>query len=471
MRPVRGGLEGVRPVAGGPQRVAQVRRAEPGPVPGRRQRRDPRPVVPPEHRGGLRAGGLRDPAPPRHADQEQDPVAGPAADAEVRGQRAGLRRAVREGEERPCLGGRREAEEGEAGPGLHELPDGIQALSPARERPGLHPLLLGERSGAQDDVGQEAETALGAQDELAEVRAGGRCRVGRHVQGPGRGLQGPTRVQLLDPPDAEALQARSARRDPAADGGQLPGLRLVTDGQAPGRQLGGKVRAGDPGANGGEPAALVHPAHRVQPREVHGDEGVRARAGADPADDAGAAAVRDQAGSLLARDVDDVADVRVGQGAGDGVGNRLEAAGAERDEVRERLAAGPPDPELRIRGEEGIVAALQAAGRDGGHDLRQGRVPWPDPRAEGPRPGTCARTRPPGCRRPRRPSRSSVACVHRARSGAGVEYRCGIVTEAPGGRDVRRPNVEAVRFATGTVWPSSRPRVTGAPASPAGPAR
>ena len=78
---------------------------------------------------------------------------------------------------------------------------------------------------------------------------------------------------------------------------------------------------------------------------------------------------------MLARDVDDVADVRARRGAGDGIRDGLEAAGPQRDEVREGLAAGPPDAQLRIGGQEGIVRGRQAAGRDRGHHLREGRVP------------------------------------------------------------------------------------------------
>ena len=76
-------------------------------------------------------------------------------------------------------------------------------------------------------------------------------------------------------PKAEAPLAGRERRDPAADGAQLPRLRLVTEGEAtPGeRRLEG--RSGGAGADRGQAAP---PVEIAQAGQVHGEHGAVAEA-------------------------------------------------------------------------------------------------------------------------------------------------------------------------------------------------
>ena len=61
---------------------------------------------------------------------------------------------------------------------------------------------------ADGRLGEDAEPALRAEDELAQVRAGGRGRDGRQLERPGRRLDAAAGEQGLDPPEARATAGR-----------------------------------------------------------------------------------------------------------------------------------------------------------------------------------------------------------------------------------------------------------------------
>ena len=184
-------------------------------------------------------------------------------------QRAGLRRAIREGEQRAAsrqawTGG---AARGRAAPARAPgRPPGPLpsrgAPRPASARPP------GERRGPQDDVRQEPETPLGAEDELAQVRSGGRRRVRRHLQRPGRRLERAARrssCSIRPTPRLRRPEPRAATQPPTVassqDCGSWPMVR-------PRGRPAAVARSGpvDPGADGDEAAALVHAADAVEAR-------------------------------------------------------------------------------------------------------------------------------------------------------------------------------------------------------------
>ena len=115
--------------------------------------------------------------------------------------------------------------------------------------------------------------------------------------------------EVLDAAEAEAPLAGRARRDPAADGAQLPRLRLVTEGEAtPGeRRLEG--RSGGAGADRGQAAPPVEIAQAGEPGQVHGEHGAVADSRRHAADDARPAAERDHRGARLGRIGEEVADL------------------------------------------------------------------------------------------------------------------------------------------------------------------
>ena len=382
-RPVGGGLERLGAVAGRDERVAQVRRPQAGPVPGVGERGQLHATVPAERGAGLaprRLHGARRPARP---DQEQAPVGRPASGTEVRAQRAELAGLVGEREQRARLLDRRQAEHRQAGSRPGEVARRLEPLGPAGHRPRVEAVGVGERGRPQHDVGEEPEPALRPEDELAEVRArrGGRER--RQVERSRGRLEDAAREQLLDPPETQAAHPRAAGRDPAADRRELERLRLVADGQAVRRQRLGECRPGRPGASAvTRPDPLVDGRHAGEPRQVDGDERVGRRPGVDAADDARAAAIRDQPGSRRSGEVEDRADLGAVCGPGDGIGDRVEAAEPQVEQVGERLAAGVPDASLGIgveevvrgnpRGRHGLdhVRERREGRRGGGADLR-----------------------------------------------------------------------------------------------------
>ena len=97
--------------------------------------------------------------------------------------------------------------------------------------------------GAQPDAGDDAERALGAEEEAAEVGTGGRGRgdagaddraVGQDDLQPGD--------EVVDLAVAGAVLPGAAAGDPAAHGGDVEALREVPDAQTVPGQIGLEVR-------------------------------------------------------------------------------------------------------------------------------------------------------------------------------------------------------------------------------------
>jgi hypothetical protein len=326
--------------------------------------------VAPEARGGLGSRRLHGAGCAARPDEEQAPVIGTPPGTEVRAERPELARPVGEREERAGLGEGRQAEHRQAGPRTGEVVGRLEPRGPAGHRPGIDPIRRGQRGRPQDDVGEEPEPALRPEDELAQVRAGGGGGERRQVERPGGRLEDAAREQLLDAADAQTPHPRAAGRDPAPDRRELERLRLVAHRQAVGGERLGEGWPGGPGARRHQAAPLVDGRHARDARQVDGDERVPRRTGVDPAHDARAAAVRDEAGAGRAGQVEDRADLGPVRRCRDRVRDRVEAAEPQVEEVGQRLATGMAHPCLRVRVEE--VVRRHARRRHGAGDVLEG---------------------------------------------------------------------------------------------------
>ncbi len=267
---------------------------------------------------------------------------------------------------------------------------------PARGRPSIprsqsgdeqrdRSLVVRHRHRPDRRLGHDPEPTLRPEDDLAEVGAGSRGRMGRQVEGAGRGLEPSAGEQRLDPAEAERALAGRAGDDPAAERRELPGLRLVTQHPAPGPERRLERRTGrrrHRTSRGRSPRRTTRsPASRSRSTARIGWSPLAGRprsAGDRPPTTLVAAAVRHDRGVDL-RGVPEQASadlVRRGRTT-DPVRDAPEPAASKRDPVAEALATGVADPVLRI-------ARRRARGLAGGR-----REP-PRRRRPGSRPG-CGR--------------------------------------------------------------------------------
>ena len=216
----------------GPQRVAQVRRPEAGARPRPGEGRDRGAAVGADDRPAPRPGGLRGrrrPATPTRRSAQSRGCRGRAGTPAARGPGQACRRSARR--VRLSTGVDRRSTERP----IRACASARTASWPASQ-PGRAQASRRSTSGSglvrRMTSVRKPEAALGAEDELAQVRAGGGGRERRHVERAGRGLERAAREQLLDPPGAEAAKARPAGRHPAADRRELEGLGLVSDREA-----------------------------------------------------------------------------------------------------------------------------------------------------------------------------------------------------------------------------------------------
>ena len=142
-----------------------------------------------------------------------------------------------------------------------------QRRVPVAHHEGVRPDRLRDRRGPNDDIGQDAQPALGAQHDLPQVRAGGRGRMGRQVERSARRLEVTAGEESLDAPVAGRLLPGRASDHPAADRRALERLRVVSQGPAARREGGLQVRPDRAGTERREAARLVEcPQARPCPR-------------------------------------------------------------------------------------------------------------------------------------------------------------------------------------------------------------
>ena len=404
--PVSRGLEGVDGVAGVPQCVAQIRRPKAVPPPCLAEDRQRDAAV--STRRCLLACGVRRSMGAGRANEKQAEARGGAA---ARPHMCGARDrawAVGEGERRGRLRGSRR--------GPSRRPGRTWASSraaPIEARPGAmreaSRVDLGRGHGSQDDLGEDAQSP--SEPRTSWRRSGPAAEAGW--------------VGIASVPDGASMRRRRGprcawprlrwpdeRRDPAADGAQLPRLRLVTEGEA---TPGERPRAGPavPAPTVARPLLLSRSRRPASPARSTVSTGRSPSARVTPP----TTLVPPPNGSPRR-------PPRPHRRGGRGPGHRPQARPtrpalpaaprAKRDPVGQALAASMTQAVFGLRADE--VVRREPAGRDVRDDLRAPRpavagegVPA-RPRGGAGRPGRCA----PRC--PPRPSHSSAASRYRARA-------------------------------------------------------
>ncbi len=181
------------------------------------------------------------------------------------------------------LGGVVEAEDGRGGPATEDAPAGVEA---GRERgePEGPPTLAGrERVDPEPSLGDDAEGALAADEQLGQVGAGGRTRgvaAGPHHPAVGQHHLEPD-DHVLDLPVPVGVLARAAAGQPAPDGREVHRLGPVPQGElvVP-PQAGLDVGPEGTGPQVGHQRGRIDVPDAGQPAHVEGDPSVERDRGA-----------------------------------------------------------------------------------------------------------------------------------------------------------------------------------------------
>ena len=243
------------------------------------------------------------------------------------------------------------------------------AAAPSTKDGQRHPsytLVSGSAADPDGDRGDHAEGALGAEQQLAQVGAGGVGGRRAEVEPTARGGDGQADDQRVEAAVAGAGLAAGAGGGEAADGGELEGLREVAEREPVlGEQRLG-LGAAQAGLEGGGHRDRVDGEQPLHPDQVEADQaGVPLAAGGQAAGDRGAAAEGDDREVVLDGVRQDGGDVVVVAGPDHGVGGVGQVAGAGPEQVGRGLAAGAQPPGLVV-GEHVLGAEQRRAGRRGG---------------------------------------------------------------------------------------------------------
>ncbi len=166
-------------------------------------------------------------------------------------------------------------------------------MLPAPEDEPLVAFPLRQRPHTHGHLGDDAERALAADGQRAQVRPGRRGR--RHAESPRprRGRQAHALHHVLEPAVSRRRLPRRTRRGEPAQCGALERLRHVAQREAVRGEQVLRVRAPDPGLEHGQPGRPVDGDEPVEPFEVQRDDGgLVAPQRGDPTDDGRAAAER-----------------------------------------------------------------------------------------------------------------------------------------------------------------------------------
>ena len=112
------------------------------------------------------------------------------------------------------------------------LGDGAQCRSASGEvgeRPSLVPGGLRRRMHAHPHPGDDAEHALGTDDQLTQIRAGRRLRGAAEVQHAGRGDHAQAADHVVEPAVARRVLAGRPGRGVAAEAGEFEALRKMSE--------------------------------------------------------------------------------------------------------------------------------------------------------------------------------------------------------------------------------------------------
>ncbi len=220
---------------------------------------------------------------------------------------------------------------------LHDTAHGGDARLEVLEEVGADVALLGDLVDADGGLGDHPERALGAGDELVEVRSGGRVGEGQGAPLAGGGDDPGADEPLVGAAVAVALLTGAAGGDPAAEGGELEALREVAEGEAAALQLGFEIRAVDAGLEGRGVADGIEVEELGHQGGVEGDHALLLLAvlGLHAADDARAAAEGHDGDAGVGAGLEHRLHFGLVARIDDGVGHRLaELAVAQPDQVR-----------------------------------------------------------------------------------------------------------------------------------------
>ena len=356
--PERRGLEGLDEDADVEQRVAQVRRVEPAVRPGLARAV----ALGAAAEGGQRLG---------HGGPAGLDLRGGALvthDHQAGALGAALADGVGAGEVDRGLGLVREPQDGGQQALLRQVAHRVAALGERRPAPALVDLDLGEPADPDGDGGDDAEGALGAEHELAQVGAGGVGRRGAEDPLTARGGDPQAHDHRVEAAVAGRGLAAGAGRGEAADRGELEGLGEVTQHQAALVQQRLGLRAAQAGLEGGGHRLLVDGQQLLHPHQVEGDQArVAVAACGEPAGHAGAAAEGDDREVVLDGHGQDRGDVVVAAGPDHRVGRVGQVARAGPQQVGRGLPTGAQPAYLVV--EQDVLLA------DGGAQGRERRLP------------------------------------------------------------------------------------------------
>ncbi|MNQ68896.1 hypothetical protein D3C85_834670 [compost metagenome] len=265
-----------------------------------------------------------------------------------------------------------QAQHGQRHARLGQAADALESLFPVGHEDRVEILLLGQPADPHAHLGDDAETPFRAQHQLAQVRTRRRGWESRQLHRAGESFQGAAGEQLLDAAIAQRLLAAGAAGHPAAEGGQLPGLREVAQGVAAGAQLALHLRAAGAGAEGGDEAFFIQFEEAAHALQGEGQHWFVAGLGIDMPSHRRAAAVGDQYQAALSGQGQQLTDLLRGFREGDAVGELAELAFAHRQPVRQALATGVTHAGLGIQADQRM--GFQARGRHPRQHLLQAGI-------------------------------------------------------------------------------------------------
>ena len=207
--------------------------------------------------------------------------------------------------------------------------------------------VLRQRRDPELDLRDGADPPFAAQDQLAQVRPGSRSRHIRYGHRAVRRLDARAREHLLDAPVAQRLLAGRAGGDPAANGGQLKGLRKMAERVAVLLELPLKCRAGSARAEGCDLALPVQRQQAVHPFQGKGQHRLRAGGNVDVASHGGSAAIKNDGEALAVSPLQHLAHVLAGGGQRHAVRKTAEIAGPHGQPIGKALPAGVADARFR----------------------------------------------------------------------------------------------------------------------------
>ncbi len=185
--------------------------------------------------------------------------------------------------------------------------------------------------------------------------------------------------EILDAPIVVGLLAAGTGDDPAAQSGELEGLREMPEGVAVFVEMHFDFRPGDTGFESCQLGKLVQRKQVVEARKVHGQDRSVPWEGVDVPDHAGPAAVWDDFYAGILGVIQKLAHLNIRDRISDPLRESADLAGTQGDPIRQGLAASVTQTIFRIDGNQGVKGNV-GGGTDGSSSSRVAssrRAPMP----------------------------------------------------------------------------------------------